>query len=223
MSFSSKIKDEIKNRHFTRKTQNSTINISNRDDTDGRLMLAELFLKGGTISNPEKSYHMEFICDTKEEADKAASALSELGIIGGETMRKGRYCIYLKDSEAISETLAAFEAYNALLEFENIRAMKEMVGSIQRRVNFETANITRTVSASMRQLEDIRYIADTIGLKALPEALRVTAELRLRYPEATLKELAEYIPDIGKPGINHRLRRLSRIAADLKAGKETAF
>lgn len=218
MSFSSKVKNEIRNKHFTTINRHSKISGNSNLDCDTEL-LAALFLKCGTVSDPEKSYHLEFLCDSDEEADTAAGALARLGISAGITRRKGRIAVYIKGREGISDILAALGAYNALLEFENALVLKEMRGGIQRRVNCETANISKTVSASMKQVEDIRYIESTAGLSFLPETLRQAARLRMDFPEATLSELADRLPGTGRSGINHRLRKISKIADDMRAGK----
>ena len=218
MSFSSKVKNEIRNKHFTTINRHSKISRNSNLDCDAEL-LAALFLKCGTVSDPEKSYHLEFLCDSDEEADTAAGALARLGISAGITRRKGRIAVYIKGREGIGDLLAALGAYNALLEFENALVLKEMRGGIQRRVNCETANISKTVSASMKQVEDIRYIESTAGLSFLPETLRQAARLRMDFPEATLSELADRLPGTGRSGINHRLRKISKIADDMRAGK----
>ena len=218
MSFSSKVKNEIRNKHFTTINRHSKISGNSNLDCDAEL-LAALFLKCGTVSDPEKSYHLEFLCDSDEEADTAAGALARFGISAGITRRKGRIAVYIKGREGISDILAALGAYNALLEFENALVLKEMRGGIQRRVNCETANISKTVSASMKQVEDIRYIESTAGLSFLPETLRQAARLRMDFPEATLSELADRLPGTGRSGINHRLRKISKIADDMRAGK----
>lgn len=218
MSFSSKVKNEIRNKHFTTINRHSKISGNSNLDCDAEL-LAALFLKCGTVSDPEKSYHLEFLCDSDEEADTATGALARLGVNAGIIRRKGRIAVYIKGREGISDILAALGAHNALLEFENALVLKEMRGGIQRRVNCETANISKTVSASMKQVEDIRYIESTAGLSFLPETLRQAARLRMDFPEATLSELADRLPGTGRSGINHRLRKISKIAEDMRAGK----
>lgn len=105
----------------------------------------------------------------------------------------------------------------ALMEFENVRILKEMRNSVNRQVNCETANIKKTVTAATRQIEDIRYVKETIGFGTLPKGLAEIAKLRLEYAEVPLKELGEMLdPPIGKSGVNHRLRKLSGIAEDLR-------
>ena len=215
MSFSSEVKDEVKNKYFTFKNRHSKIT-ENREMIDEKELLMALFLRSGSVSDPEKMYHLELICESADEAEQAVQALAAFGITAGMVQRKDHPVVYLNDSEAISDMLAVLGAHIALLHYENVRALKEMRGSVQRRVNFETANINKTVTASMRQVEDIEVIRDTEGLMSLPEGLREVAELRLQYPEATLQELAEFLPGVGRSGINHRFRRIAKIASELK-------
>ena len=115
------------------------------------------------------------------------------------------------------EMLGIMEANIALMNLENVRILKEMRGSVNRKVNCETANINKTVSAAIRQIEDIRYIEETTGFSSLPEPLEQMARLRLQYPEASLLELGKMLtPVVGKSGVNHRLRKLKEIAEDLR-------
>ena len=131
--------------------------------------------------------------------------------------RKKTYVVYLKEGSQIVDVLNIMEAHVGLLELENVRIMKEMRNSVNRKVNCETANINKTVSAAVRQIEDIKYIRDTIGFDKLPEGLKDVALTRLTYPEATLKELGGLLENpIGKSGVNHRLRKLSDIAVKLR-------
>ena len=119
------------------------------------------------------------------------------------------------------EILSVMEAPVALMELENIRILKEMRNSVNRQVNCETANINKTVSAAVKQLEDIEYIRDTVGLDYLPESLAEIAQARLERPDATLKELGEALsPPVGKSGVNHRLRKVSAIAENLRGQRE---
>ena len=116
------------------------------------------------------------------------------------------------------------EANQALMEFENIRIIKEMRNDINRRVNCETANLNKTVNAALKQTEDIKYIEKTMGFASLTPALSQMAEARLQYPEASLSELGSLMdPPIGKSGVNHRLRKLSEIAKELRGNKEEKY
>ena len=127
--------------------------------------------------------------------------------------RKERFVLYLKEGSQIVDMLNVMEAYVALMQLENVRILKEMRNSVNRKVNCETANINKTVSAAVRQLEDIRKIQKTIGFEHLPPQLAEIAQARLDHPDAALKELGTFLdPPVGKSGVNHRLRKLAEIA-----------
>jgi DNA-binding protein WhiA len=131
--------------------------------------------------------------------------------------RKKHYVVYIKEGDQIVDILNVMEAPVALMELENIRILRGMRGNVNRQVNCETANINKTVSAAVKQMEDIRFIQETIGLDGLPESLQDMARLRLERPEATLKELGQALePPVGKSGVNHRLRKLGQMADDLR-------
>lgn len=182
-----------------------------------RAFLRGAFLSIGSLSDPSKGYHLEFVCTDDKKAGQLQSVLQGFGIDGKIVLRKKYHVVYLKEGESIVDLLNVCEAHVALMEFENLRILKEMRNSINRRVNCEAANITKTVNAATRQIEDIEYIRDHGGLQRLPQNLREMAEIRLEYPEASLKELGEYLePPVGKSGVNHRLRKLSEFAEKLR-------
>ncbi|MDO4966456.1 MAG: DNA-binding protein WhiA [Lachnospiraceae bacterium] len=178
-----------------------------------RAYLRGAYLCGGSVSDPEKSYHLEIVCKGKELADKVKDILNSFDVDAKITMRKEHYIVYIKGSSQIVETLNIIGSPVALMEFENTIILKDMRNSINRRNNCDTANITKTVSAAVRQIEDIKLIMDKPEYKKLPDSVKEIAELRLEYPEASLKELGEYAnPPLGKSGVNHRLRKLSELA-----------
>ena len=128
-----------------------------------------------------------------------------------------RYVVYVKEGAQIVDMLAVMGANVALMDLENIRILKEMRNSVNRKVNCETANINKTVNAAVKQTEDIKLIQQTIGFEQLSEGLAQIAELRIQYPEATLKELGMMLsPQVGKSVVNHRLRKLSALADELR-------
>ena len=136
-------------------------------------------------------------------------------------MRKKHYVVYVKEGSQIVELLGLTGAHVSLMQLENVRIVKEMRNSVNRKVNCETANLNKTVSAAVRQVEDIKYIQRTVGFQELNEGLAEMAVLRLEHPEASLKELGDLLtPPVGKSGVNHRLRKLSLIAEKLRDGKE---
>lgn len=178
-----------------------------------RAFLRGAFLCIGSMSDPQKSYHLEFVCTDEDKARQLQSVIQGFDIEAKIVLRKKYYVVYLKEGSGIVDLLNVCEAPVALMKLENMRIVKEMRNSVNRRVNCETANITKTVNAATRQIEDIEYIRDHYGLENLPETLRQMAEVRLENPDAPLKELGEYLdPPVGKSGVNHRLRKLSELA-----------
>ncbi len=183
-----------------------------------RAFLRGAFLSIGSMSDPQKSYHLEFVCTDERKARQLQGVIQGFGIDARVILRKKYYVVYLKEGESIVDLLNVCEAHVALMKLENLRIIKDMRNSINRRVNCETANITKTVNASARQIEDIEYIRDHYGLEKLSSGLRQMAEVRLEYPDAPLKELGEYLePAVGKSGVNHRLRKLSELADRLRS------
>ena len=179
-----------------------------------RAWLREVFLCTGSVTDPAREYHMEFACGKGSLADRLIRVLSVLGIPAKETRRKNNRVVYIKDSAAIGDVLSLTGAHTCYLELENALILKDMRNSINRRVNFETANIVKAVGAAQRQIDDIRLLEKRGVLKTLPETLQQIASVRLQYPDATLKELgASLNPPVGKSGVNHRLRRLQELAA----------
>lgn len=182
-----------------------------------RAFIRGAFLAGGSMSDPNKSYHFEIVCHTHEQAKQLQSVMQSFDTDAKIVERKGHHVVYLKEGSQIVDMLNVMEAYVALMNLENVRILKEVRNTINRKVNCETANINKTVNAAVKQVEDIELIRERIGLDNLPENLREMALLRLEYPEATLKELGNYLePPVGKSGVNHRFRKLSAIAEDLK-------
>jgi len=182
-----------------------------------RAYLRGAFLGGGSISDPEKTYHLEFVTHNEEFSNELMDLINSYGLSSKPVLRKNSYVIYLKEGDQIVDMLNIIGAHNALLEFENIRILKDMRNSVNRIVNCETANLTKIVDASIRQIENIEYIQRTAGLKILPDNLREIAELRLENRNASLKELGQMLnPPIGKSGVNHRLRKIEKIAEQLK-------
>ncbi len=184
-----------------------------KKDCCRKAFLRGAFLASGSVSDPNSSYHFEIVCDSEYTAEQIRDLIRSLNIDAKTVTRKRYFIVYVKEGTQIVDLLACMEAKLALLEMENVRIVREMRGSINRKVNCETANIHKTVNAAVRQLEDIRYLQKTVGLNKLPENLDEIAEIRLQYPEATLKELGQYLhPPVGKSGVNHRLRKLGEIA-----------
>ena len=188
-----------------------------------RAFIRGAFLAAGSISDPEKFYHFEIACATEEKAKQLQTMISTFKLDAKIVLRKKYYVVYIKEGSQIVDVLNVMEAPQSLMELENIRIVKDMRNSVNRQVNCETANINKTVSAAVKQMEDINYIQKAAGLESLPENLEEIARTRLERPEATLKELGEALdPPIGKSGVNHRLRKISEFAQKLREQNEGA-
>ncbi|CAM2884540.1 DNA-binding protein WhiA [Hathewaya histolytica] len=178
------------------------------------------FLGGGSISNPEKTYHLEFVTHNQGYANELSKVINTYGLNSKVIQRKSSFVIYIKESEQIVDILNIIGAHSNLLYLENVRIMKEMRNNVNRLVNCETANLSKTVNAAVRQIESIKLIESQIGLQRLPQNLREVAELRIKYPDESLKDLGMMLdPPVGKSGVNHRLRRIEKIASELQKDK----
>ena len=189
-----------------------------------RAFIRGAFLASGSISDPEKSYHFEIVCAVRAKAEQLQKIMNSFGIDAKVILRKKSYVVYVKEGAQIADLLNMIEAHGEFMKLENVRISKDMRNTVNRKVNCETANINKTVSAAVKQVEDIVYIRDTIGLENLSDALRDVALTRLEYPEATLKELGDLLTTpIGKSGVNHRLRKLGEMADKLRENKEVRY
>jgi DNA-binding protein WhiA len=185
-----------------------------------RAYIRGAFLCSGSVTDPQKQYHIEFVSGDYDHAIGLRDLFIGFGIEPRVIQRKNHYVLYLKEGEQIVDVLNIMSAHRALLEFENLRIVKEMRNNVNRVVNCETANLNKVVSAAVAQLDAIRLIEARAGLDSLPPALKQMAEVRLEHPDASLKELGDYVtPPIGKSGVNHRLKRICEIASQLKGEK----
>lgn len=182
-----------------------------------RAFLRGAFLAAGSMSNPRKGYHFEITCSVPEKAEQVRDVMNSFGVEARVIPRKRNFVVYVKESEQIVDILGVMSAHMALMELENIRILKGMRETVNRQVNCETANISKTTSAAARQVSDIVLIQRKMGLDSLPDPLREIAEVRLNEPEVSLKELGELLdPPVGKSGVNHRLRKLRELADSLR-------
>ena len=161
------------------------------------------------------------MCPDSRKAEQLQGIIRSFHVEAKIVVRKKSYVVYVKEGAQIVDMLAVMEANVALMDLENIRILKEMRNTVNRKVNCEAANINKTVNAAVRQVEDIQLISRTIGFESLSDGVAQIARLRLQYPDATLKELGMMLnPQVGKSGVNHRLRKLSEIADELRENKE---
>mgnify|MGYP000888641600 CR=1 FL=1 len=186
-----------------------------------RAYIRGAFLGGGSISNPEKSYHLEFVSNNKEHSIALSNIINSFNLNSKIVMRKDNYIIYLKEGEQIVDILNIIGAHQALLKFEDIRVLKDVRNNINRLVNCETANLSKTINASLKQVNNIKLIDKKIGLENLPKNLQEIAYLRLEHRDASLKELGKMLdPPLGKSGINHRFRKIEEIADKIRKGED---
>ena len=179
--------------------------------------LAGAYLACGNINDPEKSYRLEFSLPRTGLADSFSRLLESVGFAPKVSIRRGLPVIYFKDSEQIEELTAAMGASKQALEIMNIKIYKDIRNRANRQSNCDTANIDKTIAAGQQQVADIRLIIAQRGLGSLPEDLQQMAQVRLDHPEASLRELSELMGgDITRSGINHRLKRISAIAEELR-------
>ncbi|HBB28210.1 MAG TPA: DNA-binding protein WhiA [Clostridiales bacterium] len=181
-----------------------------------RAYIRGAFLGCGSISDPEKSYHVEFVSNRQKHCYDLEALINKYDLGAKSIARKELYITYLKDSEKIVDLLNVMGAYNSLLSIENIRAIKETRNNVNRVVNCETANLGKIVDTSIRQKNSIMILQKYNVINKLPEGLRELAYLRLDNEDASLKELGEMlIPPLGKSGVNHRLKKIEKIAEEI--------
>ncbi|MDO4189603.1 MAG: DNA-binding protein WhiA [Lachnospiraceae bacterium] len=178
-----------------------------------RAYLRGAYLCGGSITDPLKSYHMEIVCRDEASAGYIKKLFATFDV-DAKLVERGKYfVVYIKDSSTIVLALNVCEAPVALMEFENAIIVKEMRNSINRQNNCDVANLNKTVSAAQSVISDIQSLMGTADYNNLPDSIKQLAELRIEYPDSSLKELGEMLtPPLGKSGVNHRLRKLSEMA-----------
>jgi len=186
-----------------------------------RAYLRGAFLAGGSVSNPEtSSYHFEIFTLDLEHAEDLKALLNEFDLNARVLQRKKGYITYIKEAEKISDFLRAIEAYNAVLNFEDVRIFRDIRNSENRLNNCEIANETKTITAAQRQIDNINLIDEIYGLDSLSDKLQAVAKLRLEFPEENLTYLSEVATERGhkitKSGINHRMRKFNELAEEIR-------
>ncbi|NLG24614.1 MAG: DNA-binding protein WhiA, partial [Clostridiales bacterium] len=179
------------------------------------------FLAVGWVDAPERSYQMEFAAPDQLQAGQLIRVLRREGLSLKAVERKGRAVVYLKDGDRLATLLTLMGAPGARLQLEAVRVAKEMRNAVNRQVNCDDVNLTKTVDAAQKQVADIELIRQRRGLTSLPPPLRAVAELRLAHADASLIQLGALLtPPIGKSGVNNRLRRLGALADEIRAKGE---
>ncbi len=206
----------IKNEKLTRLMQ---IKLELTDDIK-KAIVRGAFLGSGSITDPNKQYHVEIIFQEKNNAEYILNICKTYNVYLKVLENKGKYYLYIKDAEEISKFLALIGANKSVLLFEDVRITKEVKNNVNRLVNCETANLNKIINASVNQINDIKLIKKLKKYEELPDYLKEIAELRLENPDISLKELGERLENpIGKSGVNHRLQKIHEIAEELRKGK----
>ena len=182
-------------------------------DIEIKSLARGIFLGSGSVNNPENKYHLEMILSTKENAIEIQKILQKMQIKFKLLSRENGYSLYIKEGEEISKFLAFLGANSSVIRFEEIRVIREMKNSINRKVNCETANLSKTISAAVKQIEAIKKLQMENKFENLPDNLKEIANLRLENPDSSLAELGQMLKNpIGKSGVNHRLNQLIELA-----------
>ena len=178
-----------------------------------RWMIKGTYLGAGSINNPEKKYHLEIGFAQDGEAEKVIEYLKLFDIKSNIIEKSNQYAMYIKDGEEISKFLALLGANKSVLRFEEIRVQREMNNKINRIVNCETANLNKTINASIEQIEAIKRLKDSGDFEKMDDPLKEIAELRVQNPNASLIELGKMLKKpVGKSGVNYRLKKIMEIA-----------
>ena len=186
-----------------------------------RAFLRGAMLGGGTMTNPEQGYHLELGYRDENFRDCVAKCLQKVGLPIHQSSRKGKDFLYLKQSDQIVTFLTAAGAHQAVMEMENLRVQRQVLSSVNRAMNCDSANLQKQMNASDEQLRAIERLAKQDGLKSLPKALQEIAVARLNAPDLTLEQLGQTLnPPLSKSGVNHRMRRLMEYAADPKEASQ---
>ena len=211
---------DIKGKTYTAKVENITLRKVEelKKEEEKKSLVRGIFLGSGSVNDPNKKYHLEILLNNKDIAQYIQNILKESGV-KTKILEKNN-TIYIKEGEEISKFLAFIGAQKAVLKFEDIRVMKDMRNTVNRQVNCETANLNKTVGAAFVQIDAINFLKKMKKYDELPDSLIEIAELRIEYPEMSLKDLGTQLENpIGKSGVNHRLKKIIEIADELKRGK----
>lgn len=201
------------------KKDNCSIDVK-KEEQFFKAIVRGVFLGSGSLNNPNNKYHLEILFSTKANAEYISKVLNEFYIQSKILVRKRSFSIYIKEAEEISKFLALIGANKSVLNFEEIRVERDTRNNINRLVNCETANLNKTINASVTQVNAIRYLKEHKKFDELPESLKQIAEVRLKNPDASLVELGQMLENpIGKSGVNHRLKKICEIAEGLKGEK----
>ncbi len=216
MSFSSELRNEL----LELKMWDNKSNLK-QDEQLARLLVREAFIKNGFLNDPNKDYHLEILFKDKEKALEIQSVLNSYGINIKLTIKNKNYMLYLKEGEEIASFLALIGANKAVIKFEETRVLKETRNNINRLVNCETANLNKTITAAINQIEDIKWLKANKKFNQLSQQLQEIANLRIKNPDSSYEELGKMLlKPIGKSGVSHRLDKIRKIVEEEKQIKK---
>ncbi len=220
MSFSIEVKNELEEKarrmHDGDYVESGVIGALPQTPAGQKAWLRGAFLCCGSVSDPRKSYHLDLTLDEPALAETVRDVMKSFDIEGRISSRKGKYVVYLKDGDSIADMLGLLGATKAMLELENVRVLRDISGRVNRKVNCETANLNKTVSAGLAQVRQIELIKSKRRYAQLPSELKAVAELRIANPDLPIAEIGAMLdPPLGKSGIYHRFERIKRIADEL--------
>ena len=199
----------------TKKKINIDTKIENEEEI--KAIVRGSFMGAGSVNDPKNKYHLEIVFQSEENAKKIKELIDKVGINCKMLKREKNYIIYMKDGEDIANFLAFIGANKAVLNFEDIRVLRDIRNNVNRIVNCETANLNKVIKTSVKQIEDIKLIKKKNKFNNLSEKEKELADLRIKNPDATLTELGKMLKKpIGKSGVNHRLKAISELAEELR-------
>lgn len=196
------------------------------EEEEIRCYLMGAFLAKGSINDPKTArYHLEFLIETKKEAEFIEKLLNNFDLNSKILTRDKGYMVYIKEAEKIGDFLRIVYASNAVMYYEDIRIYRDHKNMTNRLNNCEQANIDKMIATANEQIKDIEFLKEQDVFELLDEKTRETAEYRLKYPEASLQELSEIVTyetnnPITKPGLNHRFRKIKDLVKKIKSNQD---
>jgi len=182
-----------------------------------RAFLRGVMLGGGTMSSPEQGYHLELPCRSQDMQAMIAKCVQRLGLPVHLSARRDHVYLYMKQSEQVVTFLTAIGAHHSVMQIEDLRVKRQVMGAVNRAMNCDNANLQKQMDASSAQVEGIRRLRESGILSTLPPSLQEMAAVRLDAPDASLEQLGQLLkPPIGKSGVNHRMRRLMNYVKELE-------
>lgn len=207
---------------YTGKELSLRINLSNLEQTNNdccsRAFLRGAFLVCGSVTDPEKDYHIELSVTKAKLCDDLLQIIDDIGLKAKKIIRNNSYVIYSKDAESVEDFIGTMGANNAFLTVMQTRAMKNIKNQINRRSNFESANMSRSIEAGLKQVAVIEEVLEKISLDDMTEDLSALCKLRLENPELSLDEIGKMmVPELSRSAVSRRFKKLEKIAEEIKA------